>query len=421
MFTPQQTYQGSIGQYVLWRPTAPSFTIPNFSLSSERLKLYDAGYVDIGATGESTGLIRPTDYFLFSVYDEFPIAGGDHLNRGTAARNASWRQVGASVTISAQDYNLVANYTPTEQDDVGPFTGVFTVSAQAQSVIIVTANMSSTVTVSATAAKLLGVIENLSATASVSAAGDKIRTASASLVATGSKLTVAVKTGRTLVDMPVVATLGCVGRADFSANANLNSQSELICAAVKTSRGTVSAQAAASVAAANTRVRNADSTINSAVTVSTSAAKTAILLAALSSQAVLTGSPFTTYQGQAALSAQAQVTANATAGYIASSAMTSSFTINILAGRLRDTAVSMTALNFVFAIGTKITLDPYYQLVVKRETNIKKISQETAILTVDSESRVNTVLIDTTTIIVPSETRVWHIPFSPQVGTRRVQ
>jgi hypothetical protein len=124
---------------------------------------------------------------------------------------------------------------------------------------------------------------------------------------------------------------------------------------------------------------------------------------------------------QAALSAQAQVATVARVGYIASATLTSSFTLNTLAGRLRITAVSMTALNFVIAIGTKVVLDPYYQLVVQRETNIKKISQETAILTVDSESRVNTVDIENLTIIVPTETSVWHIPFSPQVGSRRVQ
>jgi hypothetical protein len=81
----------------------------------------------------------------------------------------------------------------------------------------------------------------------------------------------------------------------------------------------------------------------------------------------------------------------------------------------------MLAFNAVLAIGTKLTLDPYYQLIVPRELGIKAIAQETRILSIDSENRLNTIQAQNRLLMVPSETRVWHIPYSPQQGTRRVK
>jgi catechol-2,3-dioxygenase len=96
-------------------------------------------------------------------------------------------------------------------------------------------------------------------------------------------------------------------------------------------------------------------------------------------------------------------------------------TLTVSAARTRSTTAAFTAFNTQLTIGTKVTLDPYYQLVVARELSVKKIQQETGILTVDAENRLNTVQAENATLYVPSETSIYHIPYSLQVGPRRVK
>jgi hypothetical protein len=143
--------------------------------------------------------------------------------------------------------------------------------------------------------------------------------------------------------------------------------------------------------------------------------------AELQTTATLTGSPFTTWYGEVIMTNNAVMSVTAIAGYIAGSNMVVTSTISVSATRTRSTPVDLTAFNTQLTIGTKITLDPYYQLVVPSETRHKKIQQETGILVVDSENRLNTVSAETRTLLVASETRIWHIPYAPQVGARRVK
>jgi hypothetical protein len=53
-------YNGTIGQWIAWwGPTTGTNSVPDFSQSSERLKIYSAGYVDLGTTGELSLLPTP--------------------------------------------------------------------------------------------------------------------------------------------------------------------------------------------------------------------------------------------------------------------------------------------------------------------------------------------------------------------------
>ncbi len=411
-------FQGAVAQYVMW--AGPSnvqqeLFVPDFTQSSERQKLYNNGYVDIGSDGTATGLFRPWDYFKLENYT-------DLLQRGAAySGSADWRILGGTFVFSGDTYRSILAYTATEEDDTGPFAAISTLTAAAISVFVVTANLNTTATVTATANKLIGIIESLDAAATVTTAGNRLRFASADLTVTGSELVIAVKTGRTLVDCAVVATMTTQARADFEASASLNSTATVACnaTAIKSAQALITSQFTTTTV--NGRLRDNAIAASTVATLTATARKDTVGIAQLQTTATLTGSPFTTHNGQASLTSNVQVTANAIAGYIASSNMSVTATLTVSAARTRSTTAAFTAFNTQLTIGTKITLDPYYQLVVARELSVKKIQQETGILTVDAENRLNTVQAENATLYVPSETSIYHIPYSLQVGPRRVK
>ncbi len=412
---PGQGFQGSLGQYVRWVDAPYGIGVPNFNLSTERDKLYNGGFVDIGSTGTDTGLVRAFEYLRLDNYT-------DTLNRGQGfagfpVPNGIWHQLGTTVGA----YRLSLNYTATEQDDVGPFAAISTLTAAPITVLIVAANLTTTATVTATATKLIGIIKTLDSVATVSATANRLRSVSADLVVAGSELVIAVKTGRALIDCAVVATMTTQARADFEASASLTSTATVACNAIATKRAVSTITAVSTTTTVNRRLRDNAIAASTVATVTTVARKDTGGIANLQSTATLTGSPFTTHNGQASLTSNVQVTANAIAGYIASSNMIVTATLTVSATRTRSTTAAFTAFNTQLTIGTKITLDPYYQLVVARELSVKKIQQETAILTLDAENRLNTVQLEDRTLRVPREISTWHIPYSPQVGTRRVK
>jgi hypothetical protein len=115
------------------------------------------------------------------------------------------------------------------------------------------------------------------------------------------------------------------------------------------------------------------------------------------------------------------LTATVSAGKIVIVNQQVTATVTVSTGKLMRGVINMSAFNTLLSVGTKVTIDPWYQLVVPSETRLRKITQETGLLVVDSENRVNIIKEEIRTITVPTETGVWHIPFSPLVGTRRIQ
>ena len=412
---PGKGFQGALGQYVRWVDAPYGIGVPNFNLSTERDKLYNGGYVDIGSDGTSTGLVRAFEYLRLDNYT-------DTVNRGQGfagfpVPNGVWHQLGTTVGA----YRLSLNYTATEQDDVGPFAAVSTLTVTPITVLIVAANLATTATVTATATKLIGIIKTLDSVATVSATANRLRSTSADLVVAGSELVIAVKTGRALIDCAVVATMTTGARADFSGQASLTSTATMSCGATAIKRAVSNITAVSTTVTVNGRLRNNAIVASTVATLTTVARKDTGGIAVLQTNFTLTGSPFTTWRGEVYMNSNAAVTANAIAGYIASSNMTVTATMTVSATRTRSFTAAFSAFNTQLTIGTKITMDPYYQLVVARELSVKKIRQETAILTLDAENRLNTVQLEDRTLRVPRETSTWHIPYSPQVGTRRVK
>jgi hypothetical protein len=123
------------------------------------------------------------------------------------------------------------------------------------------------------------------------------------------------------------------------------------------------------------------------------------------------------------MSAQFTLNVDAFAGYIATSNISAiaTTTPNTLNCRIRPGVINITAFATELVVGTKVTIDPFLTLTVPSETGIKRIHQETALLTIDSENRVNIITREQRTITVPTETSTWHLPTAKVVGLRRVK
>jgi hypothetical protein len=245
--------------------------------------------------------------------------------------------------------------------------------------------------------------------------------ASADLQVVGSKLTVAVKTGRTLVTMECSSTVVVSGRADMTGTAALNSISTVLVAARKDTVGSATLNANSAVLCNVIRIRPGSAEFNSTATVNSAVSKTVRISSNVQSTAELTADATITLSGAILLSSESTLSAAAVATLRGSSNLLVQSTQVSNVNRLVGFECDMSAFNFVLAIGRKLVIDPYYQLTVPRELRIKTIAQETRILSIDSENRLNTIQAQNRLLMVPSETRVWHIPYSPQQGTRRVK
>jgi hypothetical protein len=123
------------------------------------------------------------------------------------------------------------------------------------------------------------------------------------------------------------------------------------------------------------------------------------------------------------MSAQFTLDVDAFAGYIATSNLSviATTTSNTLNCRIRPGVISITAFATELVVGTRVTIDPFLTLTVPPETATKRIHQETSLLAVDSENRVNIITQEQRTITVPTETSTWHLPTAKVVGLRRVK
>jgi hypothetical protein len=94
----------------------------------------------------------------------------------------------------------------------------------------------------------------------------------------------------------------------------------------------------------------------------------------------------------------------------------STFTVpNPLCGFRLLGETTLVSNNFQLVAGKKWLVDPYRRLLVKSETRLSTIPQETALFTVDMENRLNTITQETNDILVKQETRNYKIAQAPIV------
>lgn len=94
-----KSYTGGLTQVAVWYDS----NTPNFANSTQRSKVYDGSFVDLGEQGTTSGLVKPNMYFRLN-------SAFDITQRGSNTLTTQWKeQIGN---------NYVTNYTPLTTDTI---------------------------------------------------------------------------------------------------------------------------------------------------------------------------------------------------------------------------------------------------------------------------------------------------------------
>jgi hypothetical protein len=429
------TSTGAPGTITVSRTQADSYS---GTISASRPPNRQSSMTELVFAGPTASLVNLVSSNPFVFSDQSNIQGLYHSPYNNSADDVSIRQLGnaALTTISqlnvAPIYNLGFRAALNSQSSIiANATAVFengaAISSESQvncvskRIRFGSLQAQSISSFNCDAGLIKGSAVSLNSTASVTIIPSRILNFEISTESVASQLTVAVKTGRILVTMECSSIVAATAVKSVDPVTLLSSVSTAEISAVKTTENVTALTTNATVLCNVDRFRLGAAAFVSTSSTTIAAVKQARGIGNLLAEFEISANPFGLLKAQALLTSESTV--------VASSIITARATSNL---QVQSTQVSninkivgfecdMSAFNFVLAIGTKLTLDPYYQLTVPRELRHKAIAQETRILSIDSENRLNTIQAQNRLLIVPSETRVWHIPYSPTQGIRRVK
>ena len=348
--------------------------------------------------------------------------------------------ISSQATVTAAADNRTRTITET-------FTTAATVTAIGDRNSGITANLSSAATLVATGYRTQEIILVAFANSQVTTQANKTAIGSTA-IATEATITVeAVKRVDSADNLASAATVTGVPTRILAANSQLNTAADLYARstgvqkfeAALSSEFTVTAQAErfvgyraefntqATITATAYRNVSASSTLATAASLNTAAATTADSSSSLSTaftttaigyrtkelvlsaftNALVSTSAIRVRSAAASLNTQATVAVTGTRliGNITAD-MQAMFALNASARRTRGYACSLTALDFILADGKVLKSDTYWSIKVQPETRLLQTPQESLIIPVLAESRVNIVEAETRAIKVRPETLV---------------
>ena len=429
------TSTGAPGTITVSRTQADSYS---GTISASRPPNRQSSMTELVFAGPTASLVNLVSSNPFVFSDQSNIQGLYHSPYNNSADDVSIRQLGnaALTTISqlnvAPIYNLgfsaalnsqssiIANVTAVIENGAA-ISSESQVNCVSKRIRFGSLQAQSISSFNCDAGLIKGSAVSLNSTASVTIIPSRILNFEISTESVASQLTVAVKTGRILVTMECSSIVAATAVKSVDPVTLLSSVSTAEISAVKTTENVTALTTNATVLCNVDRFRLGAAAFVSTSSTTIAAVKQARGISNMLAVTEISANPFGLLKAEALLTSESTV--------VASSIITARATSNL---QVQSTQVSninkivgfecnMLAFNAVLAIGTKVTLDPYYQLSVPRELRIKTIAQETRILSIDSENRLNTIQAQNRLLIVPSETRVWHIPYSPTQGIRRVK
>ncbi|CAB4153605.1 hypothetical protein UFOVP641_11 [uncultured Caudovirales phage] len=250
---------------------------------------------------------------------------------------------------------------------------------------------------------------SLTSQASLTVNAVKIAQASSTQTVTASQITTVLRIRKSAVALQafdtVVAAVAKIGVGLLAMDSNFTQ----ITIAEKTVNPILNLSTQASILISGDKVRNVQASLTSQASITVLADKIKPVGADLVATAVLTSSVVKITRIQLAVQTTSQVTAeikrtrattvglstsaNLTAigkrNRLASATLTARATVIVSTRNIIRAQANLQAFNTVLAVGQRIRFDPYYRLAIKSETRALVIHKETALLTVDSETRVN--------------------------------
>lgn len=404
--------QGGLSQFVSYWTTVPDFTD-----SATRQKLYNLGPVELGEQGTSSGLARPNIYLRLSNYQDLVQRGSLNLyaapgpNNQPPAPRIQWRE------ITDLDYNpdwdnnnwvLTDIHTADVQDGQGEgFLAGFTFSVDTVTVLETQSNLASTATLTAviglrssgvvsmvcastltaSAIKTVGAASAISATATQTAVNQRVRYAGADLTSSATLSAVAYKVQPAAATLTFTATQTATGYRIQRATASLQAQSTFTATIDDRTRDAIVLEAGVSTLSITyTRLRIAASSLSSTASIG---------LEYLVVKAV--GS---------AMTSTATISANAVKVIVSQGTLSAQFTIASTVFRAIIAQAHLQVTGFVLTQGDILNFDPCREISVDQETRTRRILPESRLLIVEPATRHLNVVQETRVLTIDSETRL---------------
>jgi hypothetical protein len=338
-------------------------------------------YQDLGTAGTDTGLAAPIQYINLENYT-------DLSNRGTLGGTYAWKQLSL---VSGQNYNLNDFSASSSNDTVGFTNNIIAISsltATAQSIQVVSAQMSAETALAATVAKTISAQATLDSAVTATADVRVTRTFNLSVDSNFALSVTAASTQDYAADFTTVSTLTADGVIESGAIVNLSISTTLAINAGLLAESTVSMHSESTLTANIDKVKDVLMTVASDCAVQATAIKTARAQGTLANTATLSAIIDRIPAFNINLSSEFAVQAQAKKTVSVSSTQQSQFAVSTEARKLVGFNANFTAFFSQLTVSRVINFNPYTTYVIPKETRAYKIRKESRLYTIDSESRI---------------------------------
>lgn len=365
-------------------------------------------------------------------YTGFNLFQLGYIRDGSANLSSAFTQTtnGRRVRLGRGNLAVTATVSAVGRRNIGPIRGALTSRFTTATVARKTARITRTLSVAATTVtrntRIRRQIAYLNSVATVTPTARKLVGTSANLIARFTTSQTARKTARGRSTITALNTQVTASVKNARGTITMESRATLDCLAVKTGEVVVQSVSTATTTASflkQPQPRQLSSALSTTVSVNVTATKivrTPVYFNSLFTvNAVANHITVNTFP----LTSAFTLTADIVGGKIAviDATVTATLTANTLNSKTLFGVVNITAFATELVVGTRVTIDPFLTLTVPAETGTKKVTQETSLLAVDSENRVNIITPEQRTITVPTEISTWHLPVAKVVGIRRVK
>jgi hypothetical protein len=339
----------------IWIGKVASYTSFNPSL------FYEGGYVELGTAGTLGGLL-PTPYIYDAMDEPF-----DSAFTPTSPD-----------TITAADVPL----------DAPDISARFALTALAQNILFVTANMPVSATMTASLTGVFLTNANLTSTAALTSGSRVNKPFSAAL---SSAFALGATPGSTILaqsTMSSVAALSAQGQVSIGAIVTMSSASSMLVVTGLLGSGSANLTTTSTVTVSAAKIKDVLMTVVSSATVSATAVKTARVTVNQASTATLNITATKIPGIGIDLASTFTLVANTRVLRTATANLASTFSQTAIGGQIKGTSAALQMSAFVITVGDVIQLDPALTYMVQSESRVYKIHKETRLYTIEPETRI---------------------------------
>jgi hypothetical protein len=394
--------QGVLSQFVSYWTTVPDFTD-----SATRLKLYNEGYVDLGNLGTLSGLTQPNIYLRLQNHRDVRQLGSLDLyanagNNGIPpAPRLEWREIsqfGYNPAWDNQDWTLSSLHEGSAADDFGlGFLAIADLECSVSGVFLFELPINAESVMSVSGARIRTGTVNADASAAVQAQGQGVFGLTAALSANTTAVITGARTRTTAATISASSTMFVEEGELLIAFANLSSAFTLACepTEIEAIQGGAALTSEFTLAADVNNVLFISASASSQTTLAVDATVIPPVRAEAALTATTTLSAIIGGRFELASLEVAAATLTATAVVTRGARSTITATATVFASTSKQTGIAPTTLQvagFVLVAGDIINLEPSLTYYIPQETRSLLVLPESRLIEIEQETRQLTLL-----------------------------